>query len=220
MTTETMSAAVQATVRFTVGKGEKAVLKVAATDKSRFGFTAVHVGNYNRNLVLVATDGKALTMRTIAPKSITGDAEAMVAGSFMRPVPLRPETLKPKGVNAVVTVDLSGPGTVQTLEDNAGRTDFVAPDPGAFLDFGTIVREVTGKTPVARIVLTREIIVAALESLGETERVEVCFTSPADRFTLGDRFTGPVVLRPMTEAGIVDDAAVSIVMPVSMGRSR
>ena len=198
-------------MKLRIGKNEKAVAKMAATDKSRFGFTAVHVGIWNGKTSLVATDGKGLTIRAV---DRVDDHDATMPDPVI-PIPVRAEVWKAKGKTALATFEpLTGR---QILEDDNGRAELATADPKPFLDFAAVAKDVLEAPVVATIVFTRSILERALESIGETERVHFSFTTPrSTTFNVGDRLSGPIVIRPVdpvTDKPV--ETTVNMLMPVA-----
>ena len=198
-------------MKIQIGKNEKAVAKMAATDKSRFGFTAVHVGIWNGKTSLVATDGKGLTIRAV---DRVDDHDATMPDPVI-PIPVRAEVWKAKGKTALATFEpLTGR---QILEDDNGRAELATADPKPFLDFAAVAKDVLEAPVVATIVFTRSILERALESIGETERVHFSFTTPRrTTFAAGDRLNGPAVIRPVdpvTDKPV--ETTVNMLLPVA-----
>ena len=197
-------------MKIQIGKNEKAVAKMAATDKSRFGFTAVHVGIWNGKTSFVATDGKGLTIRAV---DRVDDHDATMPDPVIA-IPVRPEVMKAKGKTALATFEpLTGR---QVLEDDNGRSELTTAEVGAFPDFAAVAKDVLEAPVVATIVFTRSILERALESIGETERVHFSFTTPrSTTFKVGDRLSGPIVIRPIDpETDKPVETTVNVLMPV------
>ena len=197
-------------MKLRIGKNEKAVAKMAATDKSRYGFTAVHLGVWSGRTALVATDGKGLTIRAV---DRVDDHDATMPDPVIA-IPVRPEVMKAKGKTALATFEpLTGR---QILEDDNGRAELATADPKPFPDFAAIAKDVLEAPVVATIVFTRSILERALESIGETERVHFSFTTPrSTTFNVGDRLSGPIVIRPIDpETDKPVETTVNVLMPV------
>ena len=199
-------------MKLRIGKNEKAVAKMAATDKSRYGFTAVHLGVWSGRTALVATDGKGLTIRAV---DRVDDHDTTMPDPVI-PIPVRPEVMKAKGKTALLTIEQLT--CRQVLEDDNGRSELTTAEVGAFPDdFAAIAKDVLEAPVVATIVFTRSILERALESIGETERVHFSFTTlRRTTFAAGDRLNGPAVIRPVdpvTDKPV--ETTVNVLMPVA-----